>query len=219
MYDKRLPFGARTSPMIFHRLTKSACRMMARHGFTVLAYLDNFLIIVPSHQQCQIALDTLIDLLQSLGFTINWSKMVQPSQYLCFLGVIVDTVNRELRLPSDRVSELLELLTLTLALSTSLKHHLQRLVGKLGWAARIVRGGRTFLISVMNSVGHRHHHLYLNTQVREDLNWWASLLPVFNCKSLFPDEFPMASATALLTLQLQVVVAAGWMTGSMSTGL
>ena len=88
---------------------------MALRGFTVLAYLDDFLIIEPSQQQCQIALDTLINLLQSLGFTINWSKVVQPSQSLCFLGVEIDTVNRELRLPSDRVSELLELLNLTMS--------------------------------------------------------------------------------------------------------
>ena len=96
LFDKRLPFGARTSPMIFHRLTQSVRRMMARRGFTVLAYLDDFLIIESSQQQCQIAVDTLISLLQSLGFTINWSKVVQPSQSLYFLGVEMDTVNRKL---------------------------------------------------------------------------------------------------------------------------
>ena len=114
LYDKRLPFGAQTSPMIFHCLTESVCRMMAQRGFTVLAYLDDFLIIEPSQQQCQIALDILINLLQSLGFTINWSKVVQPSQSLCFLEVDINKVNRELCLPSDRVSELLELLNVTL---------------------------------------------------------------------------------------------------------
>lgn len=198
LYDKRLPFGARTSPMIFQRLTQSVCRM-ARRGFTVLAYLDDFLIIEPTQQQCQIALDTLINLPQSLGFTINWSKVVQPSQSLCFLGVEIDTVNRELRLPSNRVSELLELLNLTMSKRKCSKHHLQRIVGKLSWAARVVRGGRTFLrrlITVMNSVKRRHHHVYLNTQARADLQWWASLLPVFNCKSLFLEEFPRTSAPA-----------------------
>ena len=64
---------------------------VARRGFTVLAYLDDFLIIESSKQQCQIAVDTLLDLLQSLGFTRNWSKVVQPSQSLCFLGVEMDT--------------------------------------------------------------------------------------------------------------------------------
>ena len=48
----------------------------------------------------------------------------------------------------------------------------------------------------MNSAKHRHHHVYLNTQARADLHWWASLLPVFNCRSLFPDELPMTSALA-----------------------
>ena len=196
LYDKRLPFGARTSPMIFHRLTQSVCRVMARRGFTVLAYLDDFLIIEPSQQQCQIAMDTLIGLLQSLGFRINWSKVVQPSQSLCFLGVEIDTVSRELRLPSNRVSELLDILNSTLPKRKCQKHHLQRLVGKLSWAARVVRGGRTFLrrlITVMNSVNHPHHRVYLNGQARADLQWWASLLPVFNYKSLLPDEYPMTS--------------------------
>ena len=109
LFDKRLAFGAQTSPVIFHRLTPSVCTMMARRGFTVLAYLDDFLIIEPSLQQCQITVDTLINLLQSLGFTINWSKIVQPSQSLCFLGVEMDTVNRVLQLPRDRVSELLDI--------------------------------------------------------------------------------------------------------------
>ena len=199
LFDKRLPFGARTSPMVFHRLTQSVCRMMARRGFTVLAYLDDFLIIEPSQQQCQIAVDTLLDLLQSLGFTINWSKVVQPSQSLCFLGVEMDSVSCVLRLPRVRVSELLDILNLTSTKHKCQKHHLQRLVGKLSWAARVVRGGRTFLrrlITVMSSAKHRHHHVYLNTQARADLHWWASLLPVFNCRSLFPDELPLTSALA-----------------------
>ena len=144
LFDKCLPFGAQTPPMVFHCLTQSVCGMMARRGFTVLAYLDDFLIIEPSQQQCQIAVDTLLDLLQSLGFTINWSKVVQPSQSLCFLGVEMDTVNRVLRLPRVRVSELLGILNLTLTKRKCQKHHLQRLVGKLSWAARVVREGRTF---------------------------------------------------------------------------
>lgn len=79
LFDKRLPFGARVSPMIFHRLTQSVCRMMARRGYTVLAYLDDFLIIEASQHRCQAAFDTLIKLLQSLGFTINWTKAVYPT--------------------------------------------------------------------------------------------------------------------------------------------
>ena len=109
LYDKRLPFGARASPMIFHRLTQAACRMMANSGYTLLAYLDDFLIIEPTQLRCTAAFDMLVSLLESLGFTINWTKVVYPAQCLTFLGVEIDTVKCELCLPNDRVSELLSL--------------------------------------------------------------------------------------------------------------
>ena len=71
--------------MIFHRLTQAICRMMARRGYTVLAYLDDFLIIEPTQIQCKAAFDTLLTLLESLGFTVNWTKVVYPAQCLIFL--------------------------------------------------------------------------------------------------------------------------------------
>ena len=131
-------------------VTQSICRKISQRGFTVLAYLDDFLIIEPSQQQCQIAVDTHISLLQSVGFTINWSKVVQPSQSLCFLGVEIDTVNRVLWLPRDRVSDLLDILNLSLTKRKCQKHHLQRLVGKLSWATQVVRGGPDLFTTLDN---------------------------------------------------------------------
>ena len=174
LYDKRLPFGARASPMGFHRLTQAICRMMARRGYTVLAYLDDFLIIEPTQIQCKAAFDTLLTLLESLGFTVNWTKVVYPAQCLIFLGVEIDTVLCELRLSEDRVSELLSLLKGTSSKRKGTKLHLQRLLGKLNWAARVVPlehfFGRTFLrrlITLANSVKRPYHRVYLNLDARE----------------------------------------------------
>ena len=50
LYDKRLPFGDRASPMVFHRFAQAISRMMARRGYTVLAYLDGFLFIEPTQR-------------------------------------------------------------------------------------------------------------------------------------------------------------------------
>ena len=55
-YDTRLPFGAKSSPEIFHRLTQSVRRMMVRQGFTsVVVYLDDFRVIAPTYKECQLA--------------------------------------------------------------------------------------------------------------------------------------------------------------------
>ena len=53
LVDTRLPFGSKLSPMIFHRLTQAVRRMMARRGFhNVIVYLDDFLIVERSLEDC-----------------------------------------------------------------------------------------------------------------------------------------------------------------------
>ena len=186
LYAKRLPFGARASPMTFHRLTQAACRMVANKGYAVLAYLDEFLIIELTQLRCRAAFDMPASLLESLGFTINWTKVVSPNQRLTFLGVEIDTVKCELRLPDDRVTELLSLCKATILKRKCSELHLQRLLGKLNWAAPVVRGGRIFLrrlITLANSVKRPHHRVYLNLRARADTLWWTSLLPAHNCKT------------------------------------
>ncbi len=79
-YDTRLPFGASMSPEIFQRLASSVTRMMKNRGYQVIAYLDDFLIIEGTKNKCKAAFDTLIRLLQDLGFTINWDKVTPPAK-------------------------------------------------------------------------------------------------------------------------------------------
>ena len=75
LYDSKLPFGARKSPFIFHKLTQSVRRMMSRRGFSsVVVYLDDFLVFGDNFEECKLAFNTLLKLLRKLGFYINWKK-------------------------------------------------------------------------------------------------------------------------------------------------
>ena len=104
-YDTRLPFGAKSSPEIFHRITQSARRMMARRGFpNIIVYLDDFLVIGATREECQLAHDTLFQPLIDLGFTLSEHKLVPPTQRLTFLGVELDTGT--MTLPADKLVEL-----------------------------------------------------------------------------------------------------------------
>ena len=42
MYDARLPFGAKLSVGIFHRLSQAVCRMASRRNIKCIGYLDDF---------------------------------------------------------------------------------------------------------------------------------------------------------------------------------
>ena len=112
MYDTRLPFGAKSSPEIFHRLTQSVRRMMARRGFNaVVVYLDDFLVVGQTKQECQLAFDTLLQLLQDLGFQISWRKVIGPTQKLALLGVELDTLKCEMALPQAKLEDLHQVVT------------------------------------------------------------------------------------------------------------
>ena len=87
-YDTRLPFGAKSSPGIFHRSTQLVRRMMALRGYhNIVVYLDDFLVIGATKVECERAYNTPLALLQDLGFTISQHKLVPPTQQLVFLSV------------------------------------------------------------------------------------------------------------------------------------
>ena len=105
LFDTKLPFGASSAPGIFHRLTQSVRRMMLNRGFSgIVVYLDDFLIIGKTYQECKTAFDTLCELLISLGFTISPTKVVEPCQVLTFLGIEINTTTLSFSLPGEKNS-------------------------------------------------------------------------------------------------------------------
>ena len=80
---------------------------MSRKGYNaIVVYLDDFLIIGESREACQAAFDALLALLQNLGFSISWHKVVPPTQRLVFLGIFLDTVECSMALPADKLNAL-----------------------------------------------------------------------------------------------------------------
>ena len=196
LYDTRLCFGGRRSPGIFHRLTQSVKRMMHRKGFQgVVVYLDDFLIVSPSQEECELAFTTLRELLLDLGFQISPSKVVPPCQQLTFLGIVFDTRAMELCLPQSKLDETRVLINTFLARKRASKRQLQQLAGKLNWACRVVHGGRTFLRRILdswNSLRSASAKFRFTPEFRKDLFWWQCFLAVFNGKRLLHSKVPIA---------------------------
>jgi hypothetical protein len=145
MYDTRLPFGARKSPSIFQRITESITRMMAIRGFTVMVYLDDFIIVEKSFSNCKNAYEVLLSLLQELGFSISWKKVGPPSQRLVFLGVFIDSVKGELAVPEDKLLMLKSDIAEWREKRSASKRELQQIIGKLTWASKLLRASRPYI--------------------------------------------------------------------------
>ena len=82
-----LVFGVGPDTRIFPKLLKVPLTILRRLMIVIVAYLDD-LIIEKKMKGAIRARDTVLFLLQSLGFTINLEKSVlQPTQEVEFLGV------------------------------------------------------------------------------------------------------------------------------------
>ena len=195
MRDTRLPFGARLSVGIFHRLTQAVKRMMARKGFDLtIVYLNDFLIISKSNVICAEALKTLILLLRKLGFMIHWGKVVDPTTCITFLGIELDSIKLALLLPEEKLLALKEELQGSLGRNRVTKRQLQSLAGPLSWAASVVKGGRVFLRRIFNTIGalkHNAHRVRITSEVRKDLLWWSKFFSSFNGRSTLLDQLPI----------------------------
>ena len=190
--DKKLCFGSRMAPGIFHRLTQAVRRMLKRKGLNAtVAYLDDFFIKGNTFQECLDALNLVISLLRKLGFHINWKKVVDPSTRIVFLGIEIDSVNMCMRLPNAKLDQIRTELSLFENRKRASKKQLQSLAGKLNFCASVVFGGRVFLRRIIDSINllkGDNHKIKLTASIRADISWWQSFMSTFNGKSMLLDK-------------------------------
>lgn len=197
MIDRKMPYGARGPPIIFHRISQAIKRMMARRGYkNIVAYQDDFLVIGSNYEECYQVWTIMQTLLKSLGFKINEKKLVPPTTCLVFLGIQIDTVACELSLPADKLSVIQDCVASFMSKKRATKQQLQSLVGRLNFAARVVRGARLFLRRLFNAIAtlkHQRHKFRLRGPVKADIEWWHRFLRDFNGVAAFMDNTPITT--------------------------
>jgi len=195
--DTRLPFGARASPGIFHRITQAVARMLQKRGFpNVRVYLDDFIIVDKSKKACRQAMQVLLQLLRELGFHINWEKVEGPTQVITFLGIRIDTVKMTLSIPQGKLDQIQEVLTKFKRRHRASKKQLQSLVGKLSWVARVIPAGRIYLRALIEGIKVlklAQHKVILTRVMKLDLDWWSQAMPLLNDTLPIKDNRPVTS--------------------------
>ena len=88
-----LRFGLGSAPLIFTKLMKVPISLLRCLSICLIIYLDDMLIMARSVQELIFHRDTVIYLLQNLGFVLNLKKSVlEPSQKMEFLGMVIDSM-------------------------------------------------------------------------------------------------------------------------------
>lgn len=106
-----LPFGLCSAPWLFTKIMKPVASYLRSRGWMSVVYLDDWLLIGNSVEQCKRNVEVTCNLLTSLGFIINIEKSkLEPSTSRLFLGFIFDSVAFKLYLPEEKKQRMLSLI-------------------------------------------------------------------------------------------------------------
>ena len=183
--DKALPFGLRSAPLIFSALADALMWIMQKRGATpVFHYVDDFITIgQPGSNVCETNLQIMKETCHLTGTPIEEEKCEGPATQLTFLGLELDTVAKQIRLPRDKLKGLLELLAEWRKKKASTKRDLLSLIGSLSHACKAIKPGRTFLrrlIDLSTVAKHNDHFIRLNKSARSDIEWWFQFARQWN---------------------------------------
>lgn len=155
-------------------------------------YLDDFITVgKPQSSECASNMEIALSTCAELGVPVASEKVEGPATCLEILGIEIDTVAMEIRLPERKVSKLAWLIREWRDRKAGKKPEVQSLVGHLCHACRVVRPGQRFLRGMFHALScarRPHHYVRINARFRADLEWWHTFLRGWNGVYMLPEE-------------------------------
>ena len=201
--DLVLPFGLRSAAKILNAVADALNWHLRRAGVDFIDhYLDDYIILgSPGTSQCQEALNIVDRECRTLGVSLVAHKREGPTTCITFLGILIDMVVDQLRLPPEKLSRLRGLLG---DRKSSTRKEQESLVGHLNHACKVVHSGRSFLrrmFDLLHAVklpSHSSARMRLSLGFRSDLAWWQEFVLQWNGFSFLLPPLPPASAQHVL---------------------
>lgn len=192
--DKALPFGCAISCRtfeIFATFLEFAVKRRMDSG-KLLHYLDDFLGGDRSYSACKKLMDTFQICMAELNVPLAEDKTEGPAEVLCFLGLELDSIHMVVRIPQEKIGELLQKIELVLSKEKVTLRQMQSLIGSLNFCCRAIIPGRPFcrrLINAICGLTKPYHHIRVTKLIRLDLGMWLQFFREHNGVSAFHDRF------------------------------
>ena len=141
-------------------------------------YLDDFIVLSsPGTEECEAYLSILQRVCQDLGVPLAPEKQDGPAEVLNFLGIEIDNIKQELRLPTEKLQRLLRMVDEWENQKACTRRELESLIGTLQHTCKVIRPGRSFLRGVISllSITKQPH-----AEFRSDIRWWKAFAAVWN---------------------------------------
>lgn len=182
-----LCFGLNIAPYIFTKILKPVIMQLRLQGILTVIYLDDILVIGRTFDECRKNINTSIQLLQSLGFIINFEKsQIIPSYECKYLGFNFNSLDMSLSLPEDKINKTLKLLLRIRNKSHCRIREFAQLIGTLISNCPAVPYGyllvhskefeRHKYLALRREGGNYNRTMALPNSLNFHINWWITTL-------------------------------------------
>lgn len=187
--DLVLPFGLRSAPLLFSAAADALQWVAERNGVSwVKHYINDFVTLgSPGSPECANNMATVKKVFAKANLPLDPAKEEGPSTCVGVLGVELDTVKLEIRLPADKLARLKVSLETWKGRRACKKRELLSLIGSLSHACKAVRAGRSFLrrlIDLSCTAKQLNHFVRLGAPARSDIMWWHQFCTAWNGVSM-----------------------------------
>lgn len=180
-----LPFGWKRSPWHFTKLMRVMLRRWRTRGILVTAWLDDFVVMGRTAEECQKSLDWVLSEMRQLGLRPDPTKGCwQPAQRFRALGLVIDTAQRLVEAPEEKISGIVQLLAHLRAQPVWAVRQLAQLTGKVNSIARAFQPARLFTREFYTLVAEGTKlaegwgaSIVPSVQARADVDWLIENLP------------------------------------------
>lgn len=188
-----LPFGLSCAPWTFTKVMKPLMALLRAWGVRIIIYIDDMLILAESRELATQHLEVLLFLLEALGFIVNREKShLCPSQELEFLGLLVDSQSLQLKLPSEKLSQIRKEAGLLHRKTVVSARQLSQFLGKLNAASQALLVAPLFFRALQGDLqkallqGDQNYNqtLSLSKEALEELGWWQYQLANWNGRTV-----------------------------------
>lgn len=194
-----MPFGLTSAPRIFTKLMKPVYSILHEEGFQGFGFIDDSFLIAQTENKCLEAIQFLVNLLQRLGFYINFEKSsLKPSVEMVFLGYKLNTQEMTVKPTEEKITKATGKIN-NLLQSNKLKiRDVASVLGLLNDMCKGVEYGPNYLkfleidkIEALKNAGKKQFEgkMSISDRAKNELLWWRENLhrSVRNIRTTCPD--------------------------------
>ena len=195
-FDKCLAFESSRSCAIFQAVSDSICFLVtARTGKQNVNYLDNYYFCAFLELICNNQVHTFLAICHKIKFPVALDKTFWASTTMTFLSFLIDTINKIVCIPLDKLSQGKNMIAFVLNKRNRriTVHQLQKICGFLNFLGRAIIPGCAFTRRLYAQLSGNsgtelrlYHHIYVTGEMRMDLQMWFKFL---NHQSVFCKPF------------------------------